>query len=155
MIIQDNLIDNRNGRENLRGGERLAAFRQRQWEKVFQRLLIYKDHYGHTNVPGKYNDGGSPSLGRWVHYQRTMYRILKNGGDVAYGQQRIDQLNAIGFVWQIEPYMDDTWMANFINLKEFKAKYNSTKVPVLDSNSTKSDPISPLGQWVHSPEKTL
>jgi hypothetical protein len=51
---------------------------------------------GNTNVPDGYNDRGSPQLGYWVSRQR------RNSGKGSLGQDKINQLESVGFVWKME-----------------------------------------------------
>jgi hypothetical protein len=48
------------------------------------------------NVPDGYNDAGNPHLGYWVSRQR------KNYAKGSLGQEKIDQLELVGFVWKME-----------------------------------------------------
>jgi len=61
------------------------------WEEMYQRLVAYKQEHNDTNVPRKYNE--DPKLGRWVSYQRTVYRNKQ------MTEERKRFLNYIGFVW--------------------------------------------------------
>jgi hypothetical protein len=65
-----------------------------KWERVFQRLLVYKDQHGDTNVPIAYTDGGSPHLGMWVSDQRRLYMVFtKTCGKVGcISQKRLTSL---------------------------------------------------------------
>jgi hypothetical protein len=51
---------------------------------------------GNTNVPDGYSDGGSPQLGYWVSRQR------RNSAKGSLGQDKINQLESVGFVWKME-----------------------------------------------------
>lgn len=61
------------------------------WERMLERLVEFKNVYGHCNVPQK--DGVNKRLGKWVNTQRTHYKrgMLKT--------ERQRQLEAVGFVW--------------------------------------------------------
>jgi hypothetical protein len=121
-----------------------------KWERVFQRLLVYKDQHGDYNVPYAYTDGGSPHLGMWVSQQRGEYMIFtKTCGKVGcISQKRIDKLDSIGFVWEVvrQDEYDAAWMARFEDYKAFQQKYNTTKAKVLAKGS--DDPITKLGSWL-------
>ena len=67
-----------------------------KWQATFERLVAYKEEHGDCNVPQSYNDGGKPHLGNWVNKQREFY---KKG---SLSQDRIDQLESIGFVWKTD-----------------------------------------------------
>jgi hypothetical protein len=89
--------------------------RQQKLDAAFQRLVAYKNEYGHCNVPRCYNDaGGSPNLGCWLDNQRTGY---KKG---SLSQERIGQLESIGIIWKMEGEDlkavnrdDETWESIF------------------------------------------
>ena len=53
--------------------------------------MKYKKAYGNCNVPREYE--ANPSLGHWVHSQRTQY----NEGALA--EERMQQLNDLEFEW--------------------------------------------------------
>jgi len=62
------------------------------WEQRYEDLLEFKDKYNHTIVPrNKF-----PVLGNWVRTQRRCLERLS--------QDRIDKLNAIGFVWKVNEH---------------------------------------------------
>jgi len=63
-----------------------------KWDKSYQQLVEYKNTYAHCNVPQKWKE--NPTLGKWVSDQRKKWR------DKNIGQEKIDLLNALGFVWQ-------------------------------------------------------
>jgi hypothetical protein len=48
-------------------------------------------------VPQRYQ--ANPQLGTWVHTQRRQYKLLSDGKKSSMNQQKIDSLNAVGFVW--------------------------------------------------------
>lgn len=60
---------------------------------MYQRLVEFYKEYGHCCVPGGYKD---KQLAGWVNTQRTAYKKEK------VAQDKIDLLNAIGFVWSIK-----------------------------------------------------
>ena len=63
-----------------------------KWDKSYQQLVEYKNTYGHCNVSQKWKE--NPALGKWVSDQRKKWR------DKNIDQEKIDLLNALGFVWQ-------------------------------------------------------
>jgi hypothetical protein len=72
-----------------------------------QELKDYRKAVGHVNVPARFDR--NPELGVWVGTQRTQYRLYtkaKESGEAALGtssmnEDRIAQLEEIGFVWAI------------------------------------------------------
>ena len=45
------------------------------WDKKYEELKEFRCRVGHCNVPRGFND--NPSLGAWVHIQRTLYNYMK------------------------------------------------------------------------------
>eukprot|EP00536_Pseudo-nitzschia_multiseries_P018078 jgi/Psemu1/293328/fgenesh1_pg.2133_\ len=64
-----------------------GEIRDRKWEVMYQRLVDYKRKHNTTRV--RKNDESDPQLARWIKYQRSLCER----------KDRIDRLNAIGFVW--------------------------------------------------------
>jgi hypothetical protein len=117
------------------------------WKNVFERLVVYKDQHGDCNVPAKYNDGDSPHLGHWVSFQRQCH---KRG---VLNQDRIDQLEQLGFVWRFEGGKKtnkqinnhDRWKNVFERLMVYKDQHGDCTVPM-----RYNDGGSPhLGSWVY------
>jgi hypothetical protein len=65
------------------------------WERMFDRLVEFKRIHGHCNVPQK--SGGDKRLGKWVNTQRTH----NSRGKLL--NERKQQLDSIGFVWNLRP----------------------------------------------------
>eukprot|EP00934_Nitzschia_sp_Nitz4_P001966 Nitzschia sp. Nitz4//scaffold107_size73032//27795//30897//NITZ4_005759-RA/size73032-augustus-gene-0.100-mRNA-1//-1//CDS//3329532590//1966//frame0 len=53
---------------------KMKRYYDKQWDAMFQRLLDFKEKYGHANVPKRFPD--DLKLGTWVHTQRIQYRKL-------------------------------------------------------------------------------
>ncbi|KAL3937784.1 MAG: hypothetical protein SGBAC_007182 [Bacillariaceae sp.] len=70
---------------------------QLQWEERYQELLAYKEEHGNCCVPISY--ARNKRLATWVSNCRKQYRLLEDGEESNMTQERIDQLKAIGFVW--------------------------------------------------------
>jgi hypothetical protein len=106
------------------------------WEKLYQRLVGYKNNHKSTNVPAKYKK--DPKLGNWVRRQRQYYN------NKTLSIERINRLELIGFVWNP---CDVRWMEMYHKLMAYKKQNNSTKVPTLYTK----DPS--LGLWVSTQRK--
>lgn len=66
-----------------------------QWAETFDRLCLYQqEHNGSTKVPRSYPP--DPELGFWLNTQRRAYKRK------TLPSERIDRLNSIGFVWEIQ-----------------------------------------------------
>ena len=66
------------------------------WQSRLEQLKAYKQENGHLNL-GK-NDG---DLGVWVDTQRTEMRFKKDGHHTHLTDERIDELEKLGFRWSI------------------------------------------------------
>jgi len=102
------------------------------WESNLIRLQIFKNQYGHCNVP--YNLESDTQLARWVIIQRSLYnkKILT--------ENRVARLEHLGFEWDPN---STRWELNFSKLKEFQNQYGHCRVP----KSYKDD--LQLAHWVN------
>jgi len=77
------------------------AKRAEAWNHKIDQLLEFKALHGHTLVPQSYPE--NKMLGRWVSRQREYYTATErgDGSKSLLNQERIDQLNKIGFVWKV------------------------------------------------------
>lgn len=66
------------------------------WETRFEMLLNYKQQHGNCLVPQT-----DKALGPWVKTQRKLYEYRKNGEQNYLTQDRVEKLNAIGFIWRV------------------------------------------------------
>ena len=89
-----------------------------QWETQFNELE-YNARHGDCDVPQKRQG----KLGTWVSNQRLMY---KHGN---LSEDRIGQLNGIGFKWSLKERGPLQWEMRFEELIEYKAKHGSCNVP--------------------------
>ena len=103
---------------------------EQEWLDRFDELTHYKAENGDCNVPGKQD-----SLGDWVNSQRSYY---KRG---ILSQERVGLLESVGFSW--EPF-DESWMARFDELVDFKNENGDCNVPCSQG---------PLGTWVRDQRK--
>jgi superfamily II DNA or RNA helicase len=90
------------------------------WEQMFEELLHFKSSTGHCNVPLKYPT--NRKLGFWVNNNR---KSKKKG---RLSQQKIDQLERIGFEW--ERVQKDPWiniMPPFWNRDNYRSLLHTTK----------------------------
>ena len=63
-----------------------------KWGDMLELLRKYKRKHGHLMVPQK-----EPLLGQWVKGQRKTYNYLKAGKPSNMTEEKVDQLNEIGF----------------------------------------------------------
>ncbi len=106
--------------------DRLAS-----WASMYERLLEFKRHHGHCNIPSRWPE--NLKLSRWVFTQREFW---KNG---KLSEDRINRLEAAGFEWNV---LETNWNEMFSALMEFKEKSGHCNVP-------RSWPENPgLSYWV-------
>lgn len=98
------------------------------WNKWYEKLVLYKQAHGHCNV--SLRDG---LLGSWVGNQRTHRR------NQVLPQDRINKLDAIGFVWE---QLEDNWKKMYGALVQYKETHEHCNVSILDKKH------KPLGLWV-------
>jgi len=65
------------------------------FEKRCHELMAFKEEFGHCIVPRRYAD--NPPLGKWCSNMRSAYKKITNHN---LSQDRIDQLEKIGFQWK-------------------------------------------------------
>lgn len=103
-----------------------------KWETRYQELVKYRKKHGHCNVPHLY--ARNPSLGKWVAYQRRLYR------DNRLSENKKEKLNKLGFAWS--PF-DIQWEEHCQELIDYKRQYGNCIVPL-------DYPENPaLATWVH------
>ena len=75
------------------------------WMCRLEELANFKDVHGHCNVPIDYE---SPyyHLGVWVREQRILFARGKEGIASQLDKRRMDDLEQIGFQWEIEEAND-------------------------------------------------
>ena len=106
------------------------------WNEKFEFLHIFKEIYGHVNVPQRYQ--GDPCLGTWVSKQRGYFsqgKLLRS---------RIELLHFLNFEWSPGKGFssDAAWNKRYEELKYFKSLYGHTNVPCKYENNKE------LGYWV-------
>jgi len=77
------------------------------WQKMYQRLVKYKEQEGDCNVPTAYD--ADTSLGHWVDTQRRNTDNMK--------EHRKELLDAIGFRWGPHDMWEESWMRRYNNFK--------------------------------------
>lgn len=105
------------------------------WDKNIDKLKQFKEKYGHCKVTKRNSD--DTRLIYWVKYQRCQY----NEGLLP--KAKIDELNSLGFVWDILQY---EWDERFFELEKFKKENGHCNVNQLGDNR-------PLAMWVGEQRK--
>ena len=122
------------------------SIRDDAWQQMLELLHVFQRKNGHCRVSRSYAID-SVNLGGWVKKQRQYYKNYKNGKNstgASITEERIAQLNAIGFEWSLQETPDSTaWQHKFALLCAFRDKNGHCRVPfnfVVDSDL--------LGVWV-------
>lgn len=68
------------------------------WTEKLRSLGLYREKYGHCNVPSNSSD---KKLATWVKCQRRQYKLYWDGKPSAMSPERILQLEKVGFEWEI------------------------------------------------------
>jgi hypothetical protein len=115
---------------------------------TFCELIVFKDEFGHCNVPSLY--ASNPSLGKWCMNLRSAFKKIQNGTktDSDLSRERIDCLEEIGFKWQIVDH-DETFEERCRELIVFKKEVGNCNVP----SRYASNPS--LGIWCMHLRKTF
>lgn len=90
-------------------------FQLDNWDDMFEDLSAYKSQYGNCNVPGQWKQNAK--LSSWVFTQRQRKATLST--------EKIDKLNALGFVWDVNDFL---WDRRFQELKKYKERFNHTMI---------------------------
>lgn len=93
-----------------------------EWIKL---LKLYKSQWGDCNVPLKYKQ--DLSLGSFCNNARTQYKKFQSGLSSNMTQEKIHQLEEIGFVWNIRQGRTP-WAARFEELMQYKERYGHCNV---------------------------
>lgn len=122
---------------------------QSKWERMFVRLLAFREKHGHCLVPNRYTP--DQSLGAWVSTQRRQFKMMTSGDKEAtlMNPERASRLNALGFVWSTTDPRHIPWDQRFNELVEYKNKFGDTCVPI----GYKDNPQ--LGNWVSTQRQEM
>lgn len=109
------------------------------WEVQMRQLTDWEDRlaelkeYWKKHSPDSFPNSRTTALGRWVCTQRKQYKKFINGKKSWLTQERIDKLNEIDFVWEVQQLTD--WDDRLAELKELLAEQKEFQ-------------DDPLGRWV-------
>lgn len=67
------------------------------WDEKFQALQQYHAQHGNCRVPPSFRQ--DPSLAIWVKCQRRQWKLFRKGHRSTITQERIDELDQLGFEW--------------------------------------------------------
>jgi len=110
----------------LKRGE--PGYNDQQWNDMFGELRDYweRNNRKHCDVP--YGWVQNLDLGRWVSYQRTLYKLYKAGRPSSMTPFKINKLESIGFKWRIME-LQVPWETRFRELCEYKSDHGDCNVP--------------------------
>ena len=105
-------------------------------------LLQFKQQWRHCDVTQKY--AKNLKLGFWERHQRSQYRLLKIGKKSSISDERISQLEKLGFQWNFVNYLKLNKACNkyLSELMNFKQQWGHCDVP------QKYAKIHNIGRWV-------
>ena len=115
------------------------------WNERFQELVEFKNTFGHCLVP--HNWSGNVPLAQWVKRQRYQYKLLnsndksKKQNTSTMSEERMNILNAMGFVWDSHQV---SWEEKFAQLVEYKKTYGHCNV----SGKHSKHEYRPLSIWI-------
>ena len=114
-----------NQEESIDGSSaQLRQYQSDQWNDRFQELLAYKLSHGHCCVAHSYPD--NQKLAQWVKRQRYQYKLKKSGRHSTLTDERLMELEGIGFVWDSHVA---AWDERFESLRAFQLMYGHCNVP--------------------------
>jgi len=99
---------------------------KKPWEDWLDELQKYKSIHGHLDVPLKYDR--NPGLGAFVNNQRSEYRKLKKGEISSMTEDKIRDLEAMGFKWSVRDSRTP-WNTRWKELKSYKERFGNVNVP--------------------------
>ena len=108
-----------------------------KWMLMLQELIEYKKQTGNTIVPRGY--APNPRLSSWVAEQRKQFKLYQDGKPSNITAQRIEHLDAIGFVWNAQK---NAWDQHMNDLRAFRSAYGHCLVPLNHPRWPK------LGLWI-------
>lgn len=109
------------------------------FEHRFNELKQFREMYGHCCVTRHHK--AIPGLGRWVAGLRRRYVLFRAGKETSLTQQKVNQLNALGFSWSIRG-SQVSWQDRYEELKRFREEFGDTSV------QRKFNANMKLGCWV-------
>jgi len=90
-----------------------------QWNTMYKKLLDFRAEHGHCLVPHSTKGNKElTSLGRWVANQRVFYKMHQDGKQGHIKPPRIDALERIGFVWNVNDMIWDNKLQELIKYKD-------------------------------------
>ena len=116
---------------NAKQGPQPTVSNSDRWNERFQELVLFKQNYGHTNVPQsptKNIQSPYTQLSNFCRNQRIQYKYHQKEETRHLSfltQDRIEQLESVGFVWNSHA---NTWTAKYKELVRFWKVHGHTNV---------------------------
>lgn len=123
------------------------------FDEIFERLVRFKDEYGHCRVPRSYEDS---KLSNWVNgIRHTKSKLRQKGLELeepplgkkilakTLTAERLERLNSIGFAWSVQG-PKAAWEDRFRECVEYHE--HNGRWP--------SQSMGKLGEWVHKQRST-
>ena len=129
--------DSKSEGESLPEDRRFRSYQAERWAESFAELSVFRKKQGNCQVPHSYPT--SPALARWVKRQRYQYKLKKDGNISTMTDERVEQLETIGFVWDSH---SSAWVERFNELRTFREKVGHCNVPSHYAE------CPPLATWV-------
>lgn len=104
---------------------------QADWDAMIERLRAYRAEHGSCDVAKKYQP--DPALGGWVAAVRRCRSEL--------GEERVAELDALGFAWISARQCGSAFMATFRELRAFYVVHGHTDVSEVQGEDTE------LARW--------
>jgi hypothetical protein len=123
--------------ENQQIDSRFRGYQADQWTEKFEELCTFIKSNGHCQVPHGYPT--NESLARWTKRQRYQYKLTQEDKPSTMTEDRIQALNALGFVWNSH---EAIWEERCTELNAFKLVNGHCNVPSLFVTNQK------LATWV-------
>lgn len=117
-LLRQNTEDDENDKKPIH----ILVRHDKVFQKAFQHLKDYKAEYGDLCVPQSYICLDGYKLGSYVHRVRAAFKGKRTS---FLTQNDIDQLNSIGFVWDIRKYQ---WDIGFAHVQKYYERFGNTRI---------------------------
>jgi len=115
--------------------------RRDAWQSRYQQLVEFYQQHGHSNVPQPQSTNNSNNttssnnddddtlqqLGHWCMNQRRAYRQYLAGTTTALTPERLEQLEAVDFQWNVRQYK---WQSMLQRLQDYYQQHGHVNIPV-------------------------
>lgn len=123
---------------------------ERRWNIFFHELKKFKIKYGCVDVNVMHATGYN-ELAEWVNLQCQNHNDIGLGKASPLLREQIVALNSVGFKWdsnEKQTNIDDDWLKNYEELKEFKSSTGHCNVPSCNE-------YAKLREWVTTQKKLI